>query len=68
MTTHIKKINNKLDALADKAKGGAEKIAEKIIDSANDVAHSAAEKARHGTEKVGEKMIAAGEKITKLAK
>jgi len=68
MSTHIDKVNHKLDKLAGKAKDGAEKVAEKIIDSANDVAHAAAEKARQGTEKVGEKMIEAGEKITKMAK
>jgi hypothetical protein len=68
MSTPIKKINHKLDTLADKAKGGAEKLAGKIIDSANDVAHAAAEKARHGTARAGEKLIETGEKITKLAK
>jgi hypothetical protein len=68
MTTQFKKINHKLDKLADSAKDGAEKISGKIVDSANDVAHAAAEKIRLGTEKAGEKIIEAGEKITKLAK
>jgi hypothetical protein len=79
MTTQIKKINNKLDDMAEHAKDsaeklagkaadGAEKLAGKIIDSANDVAHAAAEKARQGTAKAGEKLIDVGEKITKMAK
>ena len=79
MSTQIKKLNHKLDSLADKAKngaekladkavGGAEKLAGKMIDSANDVAHAAAEKARQQTKKAGGKLIEAGEKITKLAK
>ena len=79
MTTNIKKLNNKLDDLAEHAKDGAEKLAGKaadgaeklagkIIDSANDVAHAAAEKARQGTAMAGEKLIDVGEKITKMAK
>ncbi len=79
MTTKIKKLNNKLDDLAEHAKDGAEKLAGKaadgaeklagkIIDSANDVAHAATEKARRGTAKAGEKLIDVGEKISKMAK
>jgi hypothetical protein len=67
MTT-IKKVNRKLDKLADKAKDGAEQVAGKVVDAANIVAHAAVEKVRQGTEKVGETMIGAGEKITKMAK
>ena len=67
MTT-IQKVNRKLDVLADQAKDGAEMVAEKIVDAANDVAHAAAEKLRQGTENVGEKMIDAGKKISKMAK
>ena len=77
--SNMKKLNRKLDTLADKAKGGTEKLADKakhgaeklagkVIDSANDVAHSAAEKARRQTKKAGEKLIETGEKITKLAR
>ena len=68
MTARIKKIDHKLDDLAEKAKGGAEKVTEKIIDAANSVAHAATAKARQGTESVGEKLIDVGEKITKMAK
>jgi vacuolar-type H+-ATPase subunit H len=79
MSTQMKKLNHKLDKLADKAKDrterltgkakdGAEKLAGKVIDSANDVAHSAAEKARLQTKKAGKKLIETGEKIVKLAK
>ena len=68
MSTHIEKINDTLDSLAGRAKGGAERITDKIVDVANDVAHAAAEKAREGAEKAGEKLMDVGEKITKLAK
>ncbi len=68
MSTNIKKLNRKLDHMAEDAKDGAEKLAGKIIDSANDVAHAAAETARQQTAKAGEKMIEAGEKLTKMAK
>jgi hypothetical protein len=68
MTTRIRKVNKKLDKLADKAKDGAGMVAEKIVDAANGVAHAAAEKVRKGTENVGEKMIDVGQKITKMAK
>jgi hypothetical protein len=79
MSTQMKKLNHKLDKLADKAKGGterltgkakdgAEKLAGKVIDSANDVAHAAAETARRQTKKAGKKLIETGEKVVKLAK
>jgi len=68
MVTPSKKITNKLDDIAEKAKDGAGKVAEKVIDAANNVAHAATEKARQGTENVGEKLIDVGEKITKMAK
>ncbi|MGH7654252.1 MAG: hypothetical protein ACREN6_06265 [Gemmatimonadaceae bacterium] len=68
MSSKIKKLNRKLDKMANNAKDGTEEIAGKIIDAANDVAHSAAEKARQQTEKAGEKLIEAGEKIVKMAK
>jgi hypothetical protein len=79
MSTQMKKLNHKLDRLADKAKDGterlagnakdgAEKLAGKVIDSANDAAHAAAEGARRQTKKAGEKLIETGEKMVKLAK
>jgi vacuolar-type H+-ATPase subunit H len=79
MSTQMKKIDRKLDKLADKAKDGteklagkakqsAEKLAGKVIDSANDAAHAAAKTARRQTKKAGEKLIETGEKIVKLAK
>jgi hypothetical protein len=79
MSTQMKKIDRKLDKLAGKAKdgteklagkakAGTEKLAGKVIDSANDVAHSAAETARRQTKKAGERLIETGEKMVKLAK
>ena len=68
MSTRIQKVNRKLDSMADRAKDGAEKIAGRIIDSANGVAHATAEKARRRTEKAGERLIEVGEKITKMAR
>ncbi|HXD23700.1 MAG TPA: hypothetical protein VN613_10110 [Gemmatimonadaceae bacterium] len=68
MSTKIKKLNRKLDTMADNAKEGAEKVAGKIIDTANNVAHAATKEARRRTEKAGEKLIEAGEKITKMAR
>ena len=68
MSTNIRKLNRKLDTMAGNAKDGAGKMAGKIIDKANDVAHAATEKARRQTAKAGEKLIEAGEKITKMAK
>jgi hypothetical protein len=68
MPTRIRKINHKLDTMADNAKDGAGKMAGRIIDAANNVAHAATEKARRQTKMAGEELIKAGAKITKMAK
>jgi len=64
MSTQIKKLNHKLDSLADKAKGGAEKLAdkakggaEKLADKAKDGAGMLADKAVDGAEKLAGKII-----------
>jgi len=64
MSTQIKKLNHKLDSLADKAKGGAEKLAdkakggaEKLADKAKDGAGMLANKAVDGAEKLAGKII-----------
>jgi vacuolar-type H+-ATPase subunit H len=53
MSTQIKKLNHKLDSLADKAKSGAGKLADK----AKDGAEMLADKAADGAEKLAGKII-----------
>jgi vacuolar-type H+-ATPase subunit H len=53
MSTQIKKLNHKLDSLADKAKGGAEKLADKAKGGAEKLAGKAA----GGAEKLAGKII-----------
>lgn len=64
MSTQIKKLNHKLDSLADKAKGGAEKLAdkakggaEKLAGKAKDGAEMLADKAADRAEKLAGKII-----------
>ncbi len=70
MTTRMKKVNKTLDKLEWTARKTARKSSpEKVVDSANDMAHSAApRKIRKQTAKAGDKLIETGEKVRRMAK
>ena len=70
MSTQIKKLNHKLDSLADKAKGGAEKLAdkakggaEKLADKAKGGAEKLADKAKDGAGMLADKAVDGAEKL-----